>query len=177
LLNPLITDSLLKIMGSSGETFSSLLHNSASPTMINASDKLNVIPSKVTLNLDGRILPGLTAADLEKELRLLLGNDCEIEAFVPYAGPTSNDMGLYETLAGTLHDLDPQGTPFHFVSFGATDARFFYKLGIQTYGFTPLQFTEGFGLTATIHAANERVPVKGLEFGVQAVYSALQMFH
>jgi acetylornithine deacetylase/succinyl-diaminopimelate desuccinylase-like protein len=177
LLNPLLTDSLLKLMGSSGEAFSSLLHNSANPTMINASNKLNVIPSEVTLNLDGRILPGLTASDLEKELRNILGNECTIEAFVPYPGPTSNDLGLYETLAETLRELDHQGTAFHFINFGATDARFFYKLGIQTYGFTPLQFTEGFALTSTIHAADERVPVAALEFGVQAVYSAIQKFH
>ena len=177
LLNPLFTDTLLRVMGSSGETFSSLLHNSASPTMINASEKLNVIPSEVTLNLDGRILPGLTAADLEGELRTLLGNDCVIETFLPYSGPTSTDMGLFDTLAVTLRELDPQGSPFHFVNYGATDARFFYKLGIQTYGFTPLQFSEGFALTGTIHAADERVPVKALEFGMQAVYSAIQKFH
>jgi len=177
LLNPLFTNRVLKVMGSSGEAFSALLHNSASPTMVKASEKFNVIPSEVTLNLDGRILPGLTAGDLEKELRPLLGDDCAIEVLVPYPGPTSSDMGLYEILAGTLQELDPQGTPFHFVSYGATDARFFYRLGIQTYGFTPLQFTEGFALTGTIHAADERVPVKALEFGVQAVFKAIQSFH
>jgi acetylornithine deacetylase/succinyl-diaminopimelate desuccinylase-like protein len=177
LLNPLFTDALLKVVGSTGETFSALLRNTVSPTILKASEKFNVIPSEVTLDLDGRILPGLTAADLEGELRMLLGKDCTVETFMPYPGPSSTDLGLFETLAETLRELDPHGSPFHFVNYGATDARFFYKLGIQTYGFTPIQISEGLALTGTIHAANERVPVKALEFGVQAVYKALQNFH
>jgi acetylornithine deacetylase/succinyl-diaminopimelate desuccinylase-like protein len=177
LLNPLFTDLLLKAVGPSGATFSSLLHNSVSPTILKASEKRNVIPSEVTLDLDGRILPGLTAADLEGELRILLGKDCTIETFLPYPGPISTDLGLFETLAETLRELDPQGFPVHFVSYGATDARFFYRLGIQTFGFTPLQFSEGLALTGTIHAANERVPVAALDFGVQAIFKAIQRFH
>jgi acetylornithine deacetylase/succinyl-diaminopimelate desuccinylase-like protein len=177
ILNPFFTDLFLKTIGSNGDTYASLLHNSVSPTIVKASERRNVIPSEVVLDLDGRILPGLTAADLEGELRALLGKDCEIETYLPYPGPTTTDIGLFGTLAGCLQELDPQGHPFHFVNYGATDARFFYKLGIQTFGFTPLQISEGLALTGTIHAANERVPVKALEFGVEAVFKAIQRFH
>ena len=177
LLNPLFTDILLKAIGTSGATFSPLLHNSVSPTILKASEKLNVIPSEVTLDLDGRILPGFTAADLEGELRILLGKDCTIETFLPFPGPASTDMGLFETLAAPLRELDPQGIPVPYVNPAVTDARFFTKLGIQTYGYTPLQISEGLGLTGTIHAADERVPVAALDFGVQAIFQAIQRFH
>jgi acetylornithine deacetylase/succinyl-diaminopimelate desuccinylase-like protein len=177
LLNPLLTNSLLKILGSTGATFSPLLHNSVSPTIINASKQINVIPSEITLELDGRLLPGYGAADLVEDLRRLLGEDCDIDASLPFPGPATTNMGLYDTLAGTLRDLDPEGNPFPFVNFAVTDARFFSQLGIQTYGFTPLLISEGLDLTSTIHAADERVPVAALDFGVKAVYNILQNFH
>ncbi len=177
LLNPLFTDLVLKVVGQNGATFSSLLHNSVSPTILKAGGSLNVIPSEVSLDLDGRILPGLTAAELEGELRTLLGKDCTIEASVPYPSLASTDMGLFETLAASLRDLDPQGIPVPFVNYAVTDARFFSKLGIQTYGYTPIKITEGLALTGTIHAADERLPVSALDFGVQAIIQTIQRFH
>lgn len=177
LLNPHFTDILLKVIGSSAAVFSPLLHNSVSPTMLKASEKRNVIPSEVILELDGRTLPGFTASDLEAELRSLLGDDCTIEAFLPYPGLDSTDMGLFDTLSDHLRELDPQGIPVPFVNFGVSDARFFSKLGIQTYGYTPLAITEGLDLTNTIHAANERIPAEALDFGVSAVFKTLQDFH
>jgi acetylornithine deacetylase/succinyl-diaminopimelate desuccinylase-like protein len=177
LLNPLLTNLLLKAAGTKGAIFSSLLHNSVSPTILKASDKINVIPSEVTLELDGRVLPGFAAADLERELRNLLGKDCTIEATLPHPGFASTNMDLFETLATSLRELDPAGIPIPFVNFAVTDARFFSKLGIQTYGYTPVQIPEGLDLTDTIHAANERVPVRALEFGTQAVFSVIRNFH
>ncbi len=174
LLNPHLTNVLLKLLGSTGNTFSPLLHNSASPTILKGSEKRNVIPSEVTLDLDGRILPGFGADDLKAELHQLVGRDCTIETCLPFPGPASTDMSLFEMLAGTLRELDPDGTPFPFVNYAVTDARFFSKLGIQTYGYTPLLITEGLDLTNTIHGADERVPAAALDFGVKAVFNALQ---
>ena len=177
LLNPFFTNTIIKALGSTGATFSPLLHNSVSPTILKASENLNVIPSEVSLGLDGRVLPGFSAADMQAELRNLLGKDCSIDTFLPFPGPSTADMGLYEVLASALHELDPQGIPFPFVNYAVTDARFFSKLGIQTYGFTPLFITEGLDLTGTIHAADERVPVAALEFGLRAVFNVLQKYH
>src|SRR5437763_11402325 len=44
------------------------------------------------------------------------------------------------------------------VQAGVTDARFFARLGIQTYGFLPLRLPADFRFTGLIHAADERVP-------------------
>ena len=85
-------------------------------------------------------------------------------------------MGLFGFLASTLKELDPLAMPFPFVNYAVTDGRFFSEIGIQTYGFTPLALEEGLDLTGSIHAANERVPVAALEFGVQAVSRALLAF-
>jgi acetylornithine deacetylase/succinyl-diaminopimelate desuccinylase-like protein len=177
LLIPFLTDPILKLIGTNGRTFSPLLHNTVSPTILKASDKRNVIPSEVTLELDGRLVPGCTAVDLVAELTHLLGTDCSIEAVLPNPGPATCDMGLFETLAATLKELDPTGIPVPYVNPAVTDARFFSTLGIQTYGFTPLQLPGDFNFISTVHAADERVPVAALEFGVKAVGNAITTFH
>lgn len=177
LLNPLLSRFVLKLMGTTGTTFFPLLHNTVNPTMLAASDKRNVIPSKVVVDLDGRILPGFTAADLKNELQELLGEDCDIETHLPDPGPGTSDMGLFGMLADVLRNLDPLGIPVPYVNPAVTDARLFSRLGIQTYGFTPIQLPDGFNFTATIHAADERIPVDALDFGTRAVGTAINNFH
>jgi len=91
-------------------------------------------------------------------------------------GPAQVDMGMFDTLAGILKDADPEGIPAPLLLSGVTDGRFFARLGIQTYGFTPMQLPEDFNFTATIHAADERIPLAALEFGANAIYQAIQRF-
>lgn len=176
LLNPALTTPLLRLLGERGSLFSPLVRNTVSPTMLKASDKANVIPAEVSLGMDGRLVPGAKPEDMLRELRALLGEDLEIEVFKHEPGPAEADLALFDTLGGILRDLDPQGIPLPYVLSGVTDARFFSQLGIQTYGFTPLQLPDDFNFAATVHAADERVPVTALDFGVQAVTRAIQQF-
>ena len=176
ILNPALTNTFLKALGERGNLFAPLLRNTVSPTMLKASEKVNVIPGEVTLGLDGRLVPGAKPEDIVRELHALLGEDLEIEVIRADPGPAEPDMGLFDTLGGILRQFDPAGIPLPFVMAGVTDARSLSKLGIQTYGFTPLQLPDDFNFVSTIHAADERVPEAALEFGVQAVYQVIQMF-
>lgn len=176
-LKPTLTHPVLKLLGKRGDLFMPILHNTVSPTTLMASDKVNVIPEEVTLGLDGRLVPGAKPEDLIQELKNLIGEETKIEVVKTEPGPSSPEMGLFDVLGDSLQELDPRGIPLPFVLSGVTDARFFSKLRIQTYGFTPLQLPEDFNFISTVHAADERVPVKALDFGAQAVYSVLQKFH
>ncbi len=176
LTNPALTDLVLDLLGERGRTFDPLFHNTVTPTMLRASDKLNVIPSEVDLGLDGRLLPGCTPDDLLRELRQVLGNQVELEVVLFVPGPGEPDMGLFDTLADILRQADPGGAPVPMLLSAVTDARHFSHLGIQTYGFLPMRLPEDFNFSATIHAADERIPVDALDFGAQAIYQALQRF-
>ncbi len=59
---------------------------------------------------------------------------------------------------------------------GSSDGRFFAQLGIQTYGFLPMQLPAQINYAQLIHAADERVPVDALAFGAHAIYKVLQRF-
>ena len=52
---------------------------------------------------------------------------------------------------------------------GVTDGRFFARLGIQTYGFTPMKLPPDFDFWSTVHGADERVPVDAVDFGADAI--------
>ncbi len=175
LLNPLLSDRLLDQMGENSRLFDPLLHNTVSPTVLHASDKFNVIPNEISVGLDGRLLPGFTPEDMLTELGRILGPQVEFEVIRYDPGPADPDMGLFDTLAQILRQADPQGIPLPYVLSAITDARFFSKLGIQTYGFLPMQLPEGFNFSQTIHTADERIPVEAVQFGSQAIFQALQL--
>ncbi|MFA5873374.1 MAG: M20/M25/M40 family metallo-hydrolase [Anaerolineales bacterium] len=177
LTSPLLAEAIIGSLGERGNIFAPLLHNTISPTILKASDKVNVIPSEVSIGLDGRLLPGFTPKDMEKEMHALLGTDFDLEVLEYDPGPSAPNMSLFDTLGAVIKEFDPQGIAVPYVMSGVTDARFFTKLGIQTYGFTPLQLPDDFSFIGTIHAADERVPVVALDFGVQAIFQAIQRFH
>ncbi|OQY37531.1 MAG: peptidase M20 [Chloroflexota bacterium] len=176
LMNPLLTNTILDLLGERGYTFNPLLHNTVSATILKASDKVNVIPGEVAVHLDGRLLPGYTPDDMISELRQIVGDDVEIEVESYDPGPAEPDMALFGTLADILKKADPEGVPIPFLLSGVTDARFFSRLGIQTYGFLPMQLPKDFNFTSVIHAADERIPVGAVEFGTNAIHELLQRF-
>ncbi|MCX6037794.1 MAG: M20/M25/M40 family metallo-hydrolase [Chloroflexi bacterium] len=177
LTSPLLAEAIIGTLGERGSIFAPLLHNTISPTILKASDKVNVIPSEVSIGLDGRLLPGFTPKDMKNEMHALLGTDFDLGVLEYEPGPATPNMGLFDTLGAVIKEFDPQGIAVPYVMSGVTDARFFTKLGIQTYGFTPLQLPDDFSFIGTIHAADERVPVVALDFGVQAIFQAIQRFH
>jgi len=152
------------------------LHNTVSPTMLRGSAQINVIPAEVSVNLDGRLLPGFGPDDMLAELGPLLGDEVALEVTHFEPGPPDPDMGLFDTLADILREADPGGHPSPLLMAGVTDARHMARLGIQTYGFTPLKLPPGLDFWHLVHAADERVPVDALDFGVEALYRLVERY-
>jgi len=176
LLDPTLTDSVLDTLGPQGAFFDPILHNTVNATIVHGGEKSNVIPSKIEVEMDGRMLPGYGSADLKAELHQLVGDDVEIEAQAAEPAPAEPDMGLFDTLCDILREADADGIPVPFLLPAVTDARFFTQLGIQTYGFLPMTLPEGFDFSQTIHAADERIPIAAMEFGTNAIYEVLRRF-
>lgn len=174
LLNPVLTDCILNIMGETGSLLEPLFHNTINATIVRGGDKINVIPSEIVLELDGRMLPGFEKNKFLVEAARLVGSSVQIEPISFSKGPSEPDMGLFDTLSGILKEKDPSGIPIPFVASGVTDARFFSRLGIQTYGFTPMLLPKGFDFSKLLHNANERLPVEALYFGTDSIYNLLR---
>jgi acetylornithine deacetylase/succinyl-diaminopimelate desuccinylase-like protein len=171
-----MTNVVLDRIGDRARMLDPLLHNTVSPTVLGCDDKFNVIPGEVTAVLDGRLLPGNTPDDLLAELRSLLGDDVALEVLRFDEGPPQPDMSLYPTLARILERADPGSTATPLLMPGVSDARFFARLGIQTYGFLPMKLPPGFDFWSGVHGEDERVPADAVDFGANAVYEALARF-
>ncbi len=176
LLNPALTDTILGLMGEQGRVFEPLLHNTVNATMFQGSSKINVIPGEIEVRLDGRLLPGMKPDILIRELKALAGDDLSYDVYKYDVGPGEPDMGLFDTLGGILTEQNPDAIPLPLVLPAVTDGRHFATLGIQTYGFTPLNLPTDFNFNSLVHAANERVPVDAIEWGSEQVFKALQRF-
>ncbi|MBW2604450.1 MAG: M20/M25/M40 family metallo-hydrolase [Deltaproteobacteria bacterium] len=177
LLNPLFTDTMLKLIGEKGRDFIPMFRNTINATIVRGGDKVNVLPSEIEVMLDGRLLPGCVPENIIGEIRAIIDDDIELEVIRYDPGPFEPDMGLFDTLAAVLRTLDPGGIPIPYLLAASSDARFFSNIGIQTYGFIPMQLPESLDFARLIHAADERIPVEALTFGSEAIYQLLQCFH
>jgi acetylornithine deacetylase/succinyl-diaminopimelate desuccinylase-like protein len=177
LLSPALTDHVLDVLGSRLAAFDPLLHDTVNATIVRGGEKNNVIPSRVTVDLDGRLLPGRTDADILRDLGALAGPDVELEVlrYEPYPQPAP-DMGLFPTLADILSEADPGATPIPYLLSGVTDGRHFARLGIQTYGFLPMKLPRDWSFAELIHNADERIPTDAVAFGADAIHTALLRF-
>ena len=176
LLKPRLTDTALRLLGERGKTIEPMLRNTVNATIVRGGEKINVVPSEIELELDGRALPGVSPDGLIAEVQALVGRDVELELVRHDPGPSEPDLGLFETLAGVIRELDPDGIPVPLLQIGVTDGRFFSRAGVQTYGFLPMRLPADFQFAKLIHAADERIPVDALEFGAEAVWRAIQRF-
>jgi acetylornithine deacetylase/succinyl-diaminopimelate desuccinylase-like protein len=177
LLDPATADETVAALGERARIFGRVIRNTVSPTILRGGDKINVIPSTVEVELDGRILPGQTPDDLIRELHELLGDDgVEIELVRHDPGPPEADLSQFALLADVLRELDPEAIPVPMLQAGVTDARHLARAGVQSYGFLPLRLPEDFEITPLIHAADERVPADALQFGVDAIRRVIERY-
>ena len=174
LLDPRTADLAVRALHT--PTLGRVIRNTVSTTIVHGGEKINVIPSEVELQLDGRILPGQTPDDLIRELHDLVGDDLELEVVRHDPGPPEPDLSQLELLAGVLRELDPDGVPVPMLQAGVTDARHLARAGVQTYGFLPLRMPDDLEWPRLIHAADERVPVGALQFGVDAISRVIERY-
>jgi acetylornithine deacetylase/succinyl-diaminopimelate desuccinylase-like protein len=100
--------------------------------------------------------------------------DMELELLRFDPGPRDVDMKLFPTLGGILRELDPAARPMPLLLPAVSDARFFARLGIQTYGFLPMQLPREMHFMELVHAEDERIPVESMEFGTAAMRRLLE---
>lgn len=159
-------------------TFDALLHNTANPTMFQAGEKVNQVPSVASMRVDGRLLPGQTGADLVREIRELLGDDAKdleivIDQEMPACWTDPNDP-ISPRIAEILQRRDPGSTVLHTMIPGFTDAKAWSKLGIKCWGFSPVKLPDGVKFTAMFHGDDERIPVEGYRWGLEVLTELVQ---
>ncbi|HEX3297819.1 MAG TPA: M20/M25/M40 family metallo-hydrolase [Nocardioides sp.] len=150
-----------------GDTIQALMGSTMAPTMLWASNKRNVMPARATAEVDVRILPGTSHADVESRVRSALGDDIAYElawpeAMVPASSSPVDGVVPAAIAAFLASEADP-GTLMPTLCTGFTDSNFLRAAGgTQAYGFSPFRATPYDVLEAGFHNANERVHVDDL---------------
>lgn len=174
LLHPQLGRFLLHHVVPPGErrlALQSILSNTVNPTIIQAGgDAINVVPSEVIILVDGRVVPGSSTAELLSEVRALTGPEPAIE-LIHEEPPSafSSDTPVFAEMSRVLQEMDPGAAVLPYPIFGATDSRNYAKLGTICYGFYPLRLPADLQFSALFHGDNERIPVEGFRFGLEAL--------
>jgi acetylornithine deacetylase/succinyl-diaminopimelate desuccinylase-like protein len=144
-----------------------LMGSTLAPTMLWGSNKRNVMPARATVEVDIRIIPGTTPADVEARVRSALGDDIRYELDWPEAmveGSSSPVDGIVPAaIAAFLEAEGDPGTLLPTLCTGFTDSNFLRAAGgTHAYGFSPFRATPSDVLEAGYHNADERVHVDDL---------------
>jgi acetylornithine deacetylase/succinyl-diaminopimelate desuccinylase-like protein len=132
-----------------------------------AGTKTNVIPDRVVLEVDVRTLPGQAAGDVRDMLDEALGEvsaRVDVEEIVEDPATASPmDTPLWDAIARVCERFYPASAPIPFTTAGATDARFFRRMGATAYGFGMFSRNMSFDqYAAMFHGDDERVDVDSL---------------
>ncbi len=159
--------SLLGKLGPVSRMVGATLKNTSNPTGLKAGYKVNVIPQTATAEVDCRFLPGFED-EFFAEIDRLLGDKVTRE-FIHHdiALETTADGDLYNAMAASLIAEDPAAKIVPYCLSAGTDAKWFSKIGIRCFGFSPLQLPPDLDFFGMFHGIDERVPVSGLRFGTR----------
>lgn len=148
--------------------------NTATPTVLSAGDKTNIIPAEASARLDIRVLPGQDDA-LRAGLREVVGDGIDIrEGRWWSATEAPVDAAIIGILQQAISLEDAEGVVVPYLLPASTDNKHFARLGINGYGFVPLRVPREFDVFAQFHAADERVPVDALLFSARVTARILQ---
>jgi acetylornithine deacetylase/succinyl-diaminopimelate desuccinylase-like protein len=148
--------------------FRPMLSNTVTPTIVRAGYKDNVIPGEASVILDGRTLPGEDVASFIAELRGIVGHEPALEV-LKSAPPaeSSIDTPLYRLIAARVEAADPGATAVPWMLPGATDSKFYTRLGAECYGFSPVKLGPMTPFGSLYHGNDERLPIEGFQWGLR----------
>ncbi len=173
LLNP---DTFLDALGTlptgMAREFHACTHTTIAPTVVHGGTKTNVIPDCVDVQLDIRTLPGQSVDDvralLDEALGDLAGRVEMVEVHDDPATESPVDTPLWDSLSRISQAFYTGSHLVPLLSVGATDARFFRRLGVTSYGFG--MFSEKLTFedySRMFHGDDERVDVDSLRLSTE----------
>ena len=118
---------------------------------------------------------------MEAELRERIGEDlwraCDVvttQFGIPLEQPLPHP--LFDLCVETLLRHDPDGVPIPIMVPFATDAKHTTRLGIPTYGFSPLRLDADESFLGNFHSDDERIGLDALRFGLPVLDEVVRRY-
>jgi acetylornithine deacetylase/succinyl-diaminopimelate desuccinylase-like protein len=147
-----------------------MLRVTLAPTMVDASNAMNVIPERARLHVDCRVPPGMEEAAMLERVREVLGTSgyrLEVtEGVVGNASPARS--ALLDAIAGWVERTEPGTRCLPTLSVGYSDSRAFRAAfgDCVAYGFFPVRHMSLELVGELAHGRDERVGVRDLALAV-----------
>jgi acetylornithine deacetylase/succinyl-diaminopimelate desuccinylase-like protein len=140
------------------------------PTMVHASDSINVIPSRAELTVDCRVPPGLGEDAARRSIEQLLGANLDglevvfFETIVGNQSPHPTELG--DAIRRWIAEHDPGADTVPVLLPGFSDSRWFRDQFPEcvAYGFFPQRHMLTDEIAPLVHNADERIDVRDLAF-------------
>ena len=143
-----------------------LLGVTFTPSMVHASDKINVTPSRAQLRVDCRVPPGQGEEAVHAALEAMAGANGYSVAFDEQVSGNASpvETPLMEKIREFVEREDPGAGTVPMGLPGFTDSHWFRAAFPEcvAYGFMPARAMDYFEAAALMHAPDERVPVEDL---------------
>ena len=154
-----------------------MVTNTVNPTGTQSGHKTNVVPSSAKLILDCRIVPGQDLDSLLREIQVIAGQDFSVRVLNEKRGhEVSCDTELFRILKNSLERAHPGAKAVPWLTVGFTDAYQLQRIGVQCYGFTPVQLPEDIDFSLLYHGHDERIPVEGFDWGLRVLEDVVKEF-
>lgn len=142
-------------------------HTTFSPNVVSGGVKTNVIPDRVTIEVDIRTVPGETSQHVDEHLRAALGelmDHITVEVIQEDESSASGiDNPLWDALTSAMAESYPEARPVPSIVTGGTDARVYRGKGAIAYGAGLLSPSVGTGeFFRRFHGHDERIDVESL---------------
>jgi acetylornithine deacetylase/succinyl-diaminopimelate desuccinylase-like protein len=86
------------------------------------------------------------------------------------------DAQIVRLMQEALRRADPEAVALPMMITLGTDGKAMARIGIPTYGFTPLRLEPEFPYLSLWHANDERIPVSALRFGLPVLHEVVRRF-
>jgi len=153
----------------------SIIRNTVSITMLQGSNKINVIPPAAYAEIDTRIAPGENLDRWIAELRGVIKDDSiKIEPILSFeANDSPTDSELVKAVAAISKQRFPEAIIAFPVLAGFTDSHYFRDLGVMSYGFSPFVAAPR-DLGGGYHGNDERIGKNAYVDGVRFFYEVVE---
>ncbi len=175
---PMFNDLVLKILpADKRESFYAMTHTTYAPTVIESSDKINVVPGEGRLLIDTRFVPDSSVEQVTNLLQKMLPPKGRLR-LIKTGGPVAN-VGrneIYDIIESEIGNDVPGVKVIPYTLIGFSDANQYQRLGIQTLGFSPVFFPPDVVFSDLFHGHNERIYRPGFEWGIDIFYRVVRRY-
>jgi acetylornithine deacetylase/succinyl-diaminopimelate desuccinylase-like protein len=155
--------------------FDALLRSTATPTMLTSGINRWTLPTEARLTLNGRLLPGQTGEDFDRELRAVVWPEFEYTIRDVHLGAECpRDTPLFDAIRRVVGRHTPAAAVLPNMMTGGTERGLLQGLGIQVYGFCPLREVPGQPAPFSLaHAPDERISVANLVDNCRSLFEVV----